>query len=396
MVSTPRLYYQDCYTSAFDAQVIDLSPDGKRVYLDKTYFYPTSGGQPHDTGILGEQNVLEVVDEGDRIAHVLSHPLSAVSVSAQIDWLRRYDHMQQHTGQHLVSAVFVEMYAAPTLSFHMSKEVSTIELGIKELSEAQIDDVESRANKIVREARRVQVSFEDASQAEGLRKESTRTGTLRIIEIEGLDRSACGGTHVRSTAELGPIQIRNQEKIRGNTRIELVCGMRALCRSKTDFRILARLARESATPPEKLPDYLTSLKERIAGIEKEQAKLILQIGERDGVDLYNATVPSSDGLRRAVLQVPAIDAGARATANAFASHSKAAVLVVGQKPPALLLACSPDTSIHAGAELKEVLGKVGGRGGGSATFAQGSLPSFETGDALVRDLGFGGASTRVR
>ena len=388
MIATPRLYYQDSYASVFDAQIADRSPDGKRVYLDKTYFYPTSGGQPHDTGVLGEQAVLDVVDEGDRIAHLLSAPVSAETVSAQIDWSRRYDHMQQHTGQHLLSAILVEMYDIPTLSFHMGNEVSTIELGTKELSDAQIDAVESRVNEIVREARRVRILFEDASQAQGLRNESLRTGTLRIVEIEGLDRSGCGGTHVRSTAELGPIQIRNHEKIRGNTRIEFACGVRALRRSKTDFRILTRLARESATAPEKLPEYLTVLKERVARSEKEQAKLVTQMGERDGAHLYDSTTPSGDGVRRAILPVPTIDVGIRATASAFATRPRAAILIVGKEPPAMLLACSPDSGIHAGAKLKDTLGKLGGRGGGSATFAQGSLPHFEAAETLIGELGF--------
>jgi alanyl-tRNA synthetase len=389
MTATPRLYYQDCYTSAFDAQVIDLSSDGKRVYLDKTYFYPTSGGQPHDTGLLGEQAVLEVVDEGERIAHLLVAPLTAETVSARIDWTRRYDHMQQHTGQHLLSAVFIELYEIPTLSFHMSSDVSTIELGRKELSDVQIDAVENRVNEIVREARDVRIVFEDAGQASGLRKERARTGVLRIVEIEGLDRSACGGTHVRSTAELGPIQIRHQEKIRGNTRIEFVCGIRALRRSKSDFRILTRLARESATAPEKLSDYLASLKERVAENEKEQAKLILHLGERDGTRLYESTTPSEDGIRRAFIRVSAIDAQTRAAVSAFISHPRTAILVMGKEPPAVLLGCSPDAGIHAGVKLKDALSKRGGRGGGSATVAQGSLPDSTAAELVLEDLGFG-------
>jgi alanyl-tRNA synthetase len=388
MTPTARLYYQDSYTSAFHAQVVDSSPDGKRVYLDKTYFYPTSGGQPHDTGRLGEQAVLEVLDEGDRIAHLLSAPVSTGIVGAQIDWSRRYDHMQQHTGQHLLSAVFIEAYQMPTLSFHMGSEVSTIELETKELSDAQIDTVESRVNEIVREARCVRILFEDAGKVQGLRKESLRAGMLRIVEIEKLDRSACGGTHARSTAELGPIQIRKGEKIRGNVRIEFVCGLRALRRAKADFRILAQLARESATAPEKLPEHLAVLRERLAEGEKERAKLVLQIAERDGANLYGNTVASDDGLRRAVLRVPGMAAGARATASAFATHFKAAILIIAEEPPALLLACSPDSGLHAGTMLKGALSKVGGRGGGSATLAQGSLPNFETAEAVVRDLGF--------
>jgi alanyl-tRNA synthetase len=396
MTPTSRLYYQDSYTSVFDAHVVDRSPDGKWVYLDKTYFYPTSGGQPHDTGFLAGQAVLDVLDEGDRIAHLVSAPVSVQIVPAQIDWPRRYDHMQQHTGQHLLSAVLAEAYGVQTLSFHMGSEVSTIELGTKELTEAQIDAVESRADEIVREARRVRISFKDSDKVQELRKESSRTGTLRIVEIEGMDRSACGGTHVRSTGELGPIQIRKMEKVRGNVRIEFVCGTRALRRAKTDFRILAQLARESATAPENLPEHLAILKERLAEAEKERGRLVLQIAERDGANLYGSTVASDDGLRRALLRLQDMDAGARATASAFVTHSKAAILIIAEKPPAVLLACSPDSGLHAGAILKEVLGKVGGRGGGSATLAQGSLPSSEAAEVLVVNLGFGKTLANVR
>src|SRR4051794_9050726 len=186
-VTTARLYYQDAYTHAFDAQVIDRTADGKRVYLDKTYFYPASGGQPHDTGVLSGATVVEVVDEGERIAHVLSEPVTSDLVQARIDWNRRFDHMQQHSGQHLLSAVFLERFGFKTLSFHMGPEVSTIELGTNELTTEQIATVEEGANEIVRAAIPLLVSFEDAESVQALRKESRRTGTLRIIEIQKLD-----------------------------------------------------------------------------------------------------------------------------------------------------------------------------------------------------------------
>ncbi len=396
MTPTSRLYYPDSYTSAFDAQVIDSSPDRKRVYLDKTYFYPTSGGQPHDTGLLAGQTVLDVIDEGDRIAHLLAAPVSTETVAAQIDWSRRYDHMQQHTGQHLLSAVFMEVLKAPTLSFHLGSEVSTIELGIKELSDAGIDAVENRANEIAREGRSVQISFAEADQAGDLRKESSRMGTLRIVEITGIDRSACGGTHLRSTAELGLMQIRNLEKIRSNIRVEFVCGVRALRRSKEDFRILSRLARESATSPEKLSEYVKGIKERLSEGEKEQSKLVFHLAERDAADLYAAAQKSDDGLRRVLLRVPAIDTRLRATASAFAAHSEAAILLLAEEPPSVLLACSPDSNLHAGTTLKDVLGKIGGRGGGSPTLAQGSLPRSEAVGEVIRLLGFGNALPKVR
>ncbi len=214
-MTTARLYYQDAYTHSFDAQVVHKTDDGRRVYLDKTFFYPTSGGQPHDTGVLSGAAVTDVIDEGERIAHVLAEPLPGDLVQARIDWNRRFDHMQQHSGQHLLSAVFLERFGFETLSFHMGPEVSTVELGAKELTPEQIATVEERVNEIVRAAVPLLISFEDAAAVQSLRKESRRTGTLRIIEIQEVDRSACGGTHVRTTAEIGPVQIRGSEKVRG-------------------------------------------------------------------------------------------------------------------------------------------------------------------------------------
>ena len=158
---TERLYYQDCYLREFRAQVVDTADDGRRVYLDRTAFYPTSGGQPFDTGTLGGAMVIDVIDEGDRIAHVLDAPIPAGEVAARIDWARRFDHMQQHTGQHLLSAVWEELFHIPTLSFHMGAESSNIELGAPSLSARQMEQVEERCAEIMREGRAVAIGFDD-------------------------------------------------------------------------------------------------------------------------------------------------------------------------------------------------------------------------------------------
>ena len=164
MLPTLRLYYRDTYLAAFDAEIIESAAAPHRVYLDRTAFYPTSGGQPHDRGSLNSVPVLDVIDEGDRIAHVLAAPLPPGPVSAHIDWNRRYDHMQQHTAQHLLSAVFVDLLDMATLSFHLGPAISTIELATPRLLDAQIDSVEARANQIVREGRAVAISFESAEE----------------------------------------------------------------------------------------------------------------------------------------------------------------------------------------------------------------------------------------
>ena len=389
-MTTARLYYEDAYTHAFDAQVVDKTDDGKRIYLDKTYFYPTSGGQPHDTGTLSGAAITDVVDEGERIAHILSEPFEGDVVQARIDWNRRFDHMQQHSGQHLLSAVFFERFGFETLSFHMGTEVSTVELGTKELTSEQIAAAEERVNEVVRAAVPLLVSFEDAALVQALRKESRRTGTLRVIEIQNVDRSACGGTHVRNTAEIGPVQIRGSEKMRGNVRIEFVCGTRALRRSRRDYQMLADLARQNAVPPEKLVDSFASLRQRLLDAERDRDGLRAQVAQFEADSSYRELPASADGLRRLLLRRAVLDESARLTATAFTTNSKAICLVVAEEPPSVLIACSADSGTNAGAVLKQALAESGGQGGGSATLAQGKLADKSGLPAIQKALGFSG------
>ena len=241
---TQRLYYTNAYAREFTSTVVAASDDGTRVYLAETAFYPTSGGQPHDLGMLGGVPVIDVVDEEDRVAHVLATPLAVDGkpLKGVVDWERRYDHMQQHTGQHLLSAVFEDLFGFKTVSVHFGPDYSTLDLDTETLSRRQIIAAEERANAIVAEARPVNVSFEDAATATGLRKPSERGGTLRIVNIDSLDRSACGGTHVESTAEIGPILLRATEKVRKATRVEFVCGFRAVKRARKDYESLSGVA----------------------------------------------------------------------------------------------------------------------------------------------------------
>ena len=385
---TERVYYTDCYGSRFDARVVDSSANRRTIYLNRTAFYPTSGGQPNDVGSIAGQVVLDVIDEGERIAHLTATPVSGDIVECEIDWQRRYDHMQQHSGQHLVSAVFLDLFGFPTLSFHLGADVSTIELGTKELSEQQIAAVEERSNEIVREARAITITLEDAASADDLRKASTRSGTLRIISIDGLDRSACGGTHVRSTAEVGPIQIRRAEKIRGNLRLEFVCGVRALRRAKQDYRISAELSRVAAVPIDDLPEQISILRKRLADADADRRRLAVELGQTEGRLLYRETPPDTDGIRRRLLQLPCIDETVRAKLNSFVAHERAVALAIGAHPPGVVIACSPDSGLHAGSILKSALANTGGKGGGSATLAQGNMPDPGLLPALAAALGF--------
>ena len=371
---TERLYYHDSYVREFAASVVEVGDGGLVAYLDRTAFYPSSGGQPFDVGTLGEARVIDVVDEDDRVAHKLDRSVEPGPVTARIDWSRRFDHMQQHTGQHLLSAVFEELYGIKTLSFHMGADVSTIELGAPTLEPAQIVAVERRANELTAENREVLVTFEDAIAAEGLRKASERSGTLRIVSISDLDRSACGGTHVRRTGEIGSILTRKLDKVRGNLRIEFVCGLRAVARSRAEFELLTAVSRAYSCSLDEAPKMAAANVERVAELDKTRRKMAGELAAFEGKALYDAT--PGDTARRAVRRGP-ITEETRAFANAFTAGGKAALLWLCDDPPSFMLAASKDSGVNAGALVKEALAEVGGRGGGSPVSAQGSAPSLD-------------------
>ncbi len=371
---TERLYYHDCYLRGFPARVTETLDEGRRVVLDRTAFYPSSGGQPFDLGTLGGAAVIDVLDDGERLIHVLETPLAPGEVTGEVNWARRYDHMQQHTGQHLLSAVFHELYNIPTVSFHMGAEVSTIDVGAESLKPAQLERVEERCAEIAAEARPVRITFEDAQDGLGLRKASERTGTLRIVTIEGIDRSACGGTHVRSTAEIGAIQTRKLEKIRGTTRVEFVCGNRALRAARHDFRTLVELARITSATFEDMPAMVTAQIEKSKAFEKTCQRLSSELARREGAELHAATMPGPDGIRRVAQKGP-IDDASRARAQAFIAGGKAVFLAISENSPSVLLAASADSGVHAGNRVKEAVSGSGGRGGGSQNVGQGSVPA---------------------
>jgi len=384
---TERLYYHDCYLREFKAKVVDSSDGGRRVYLDRTAFYPTSGGQPFDLGTLAGVAVREVIDEDDRIGHLLEAPLGAATeAEGVIDWSRRYDHMQQHTGQHLLSAVLEELFQIRTVSFHLGSEVSTIDVEAPALTAGQLERVEDRCAQIIAEARPVQITFEDAASDLELRKASTRTGTLRIVSIDNLDRSACGGTHVRTAAEIGSILTGKLEKIRGITRVEFVCGKRALRRAQADNRLVASIGRALSVPPEQTPQLLAALIEKNKSLEKTGQRLATELARREGLDLYTSTVPDANGIR-VTTQRGSIDDAMRARAQAFVAGAKSIFLAVCDQPPSLLLAASADSGIHAGERIKAAVTASGGRGGGNQQLGQGSVPdaaALAQAEALLR------------
>jgi alanyl-tRNA synthetase len=201
---TERLYYNDSYLAEFSARVLERGEDGRRLILDRTAFYPASGGQPHDLGSINGVRVLGVEeDEQERIVHTMAAPVLDEAVDCRVDWERRFDHMQQHSGQHLLSAVIIECCNIPTISFHLGEDAATIDITASTLSADDVARIELRANQVIAENRAITTEYRDASEQSGLRVPSSRQGTLRVIRVENLDVIACGGTHVHRTGEIG-------------------------------------------------------------------------------------------------------------------------------------------------------------------------------------------------
>lgn len=385
---TQRIYYNDSYLRRFNAEVIASAPGGSTVYLDRTAFYPTSGGQPFDLGSIAGVAVQDVVDEGDSVAHVLAAPLDPGPVECVIDWDRRFDHMQQHTGQHLLSAVFEELFGLHTVSFHLGAEASTIDLEGGPLDSAAAARAERRANQLIFENRPVTVVYEDAAQVEGLRKPSGREGTLRIVCIDSLDRSACGGTHVRSTGEIGAILIRKLEKIRQSVRAEFLCGARAVARARADYESLNKIAQLVSASFDDAPATVAAQLEAARAAEKSRRKLDAELAVYQGKELYQATAPGPDGIRRATRRAAkGSQEELRALAQSFTAQPKAVFVAALNDPPSILLATSADSGIDAGQTLKAALAEAGGRGGGASRMAQGSVPDAGLIEKVMAKLG---------
>jgi alanyl-tRNA synthetase len=347
---TRRLYYDDSYLTDFRAAVVDASEDRRHIVLDQTAFYPSSGGQPNDLGSINGVVVTDVVDAGDRVVHVLASAVDSGVVECRVDRNRRFDHMQQHTGQHLLSAVLVDLFGIPTVSFHMGADSATIDVESGALNALQIRAAEQRANDIVFENRPVSVSYADSADVSDLRKPSEREGVLRIITIEGLDRSACGGTHVQRTGEIGPILVRKTEKVRGNTRLEFLCGSRAVRRARIDMESLAVISQAFSSSLDDAPEMVASTLARLKDSEKTRQKLAADLAQLRGRQLYQETTSGADGIRRFLKRIAAggIDEETRWEAQSFVAQPKAVYIAVCEDPVTILLAVSPDSGIQAG------------------------------------------------
>lgn len=411
MLTSERLYYCDSFLKEFTGAVTDVREharaDGESMWqlsLKRTAFYPTSGGQPFDTGVLyvgsqGEEKLeldVEQVeeDEDGTVWHFVRKPLAAgTHVEGRIDWDRRFDHMQQHTGQHLLSAIFLQELQAPTVSFHLGANTSTIDLAGEPLTHDSLERVERIANEIIGEGRTVTTRFVPRADAEAmlaagkLRKLPDREGTIRLVEIAECDLNACGGTHVRSTGQIGGLLVRSIEKVRQGMRVEFICGLRAVRTAHADSAILRETGALLSSGSADLASVVGRLLTESRANAKERQKLREELAAFQAATLALGE-PIDNGLRLVVRAWKDRDRDyvkLLASRTAAAAPSTAVIYFAEDTYPVrVFVARNANLDFDCGRILREALAKLGLRGGGSADLAQGDVPKENM--AALQDL----------
>lgn len=401
---TDRLYYHDSFLYNFDAEVRDsLESPRPALVLDRTAFYPTSGGQIHDTGWIttvteesgakARMRVTEVAEREDgHIVHYLEAPLKDIQpgtrVRGEIDSARRRDHMQQHSAQHVLSAAFVRLFGMPTVSFHMADDYCSIDLETDSLTKEQVEAAEKLANEIMIENRSVDVRYvtrEEATQL-GLRKlPPAERGQLRLIDVRDFDLTACGGTHVSFTGQIGGILLRKFEKVRQGYRVEFVAGQRAVATASRDYSTLTETATLFSAHIYDVPQQARKSLEEIRSLRKQLEQSQEELAAAQAATLL-AETPESNGCKVIARTFSDRDLSSlKLLAQKLTRQSNAAIalLATTSPQPALVFAQSPGQPYDMGLLIRETLSKLGGRGGGSKDMAQGGVPSAEGLEAAV-------------
>ena len=400
---TQRLYYTDSFLYEFDAEVVNVNQANPRpaITLDRTAFYPTSGGQIFDTGWLlpegiDEHRKLRVVEVAEGEDGSVVHFIEAAGglepgtrVHGIIDADRRRDHMQQHSGQHVLSAAFVRLFNVPTVSFHMGIEACSIDLETKPLAADQVEAAEALANEVVTENRPVDVRFVTQAEATtlGLRKfPPVEREKLRLIDIRDFDLTACGGTHVHSTGQIGCILLRKIEKVRQSWRVEFVCGKRAIGTARRDYATLLEAGELFSSHIWDVPEQIRKIQEQARASRKAQESWFDELAEIYAERLL-AETPESGGRRIIVRVFPERDlAFIKRLAQQLTRSSTAAAFLATTVKPALVFAQSPGQPFDMAALMKEALQNLGGRGGGSKDMTQGAPENVAGIESILSQL----------
>jgi alanyl-tRNA synthetase len=394
---TKRLDYIDAYTTQFDALLVAVTElDGRpALLLDQSYFYPTSGGQAHDLGTINDWPVVDVVAAADgEVYHVLAalppEPVEPGPVHGVIDWPRRYDHMQQHSGQHLLSQLLYRLWKMETVSVHFGETESTLDVDAATVTPEQLAQAEQAANDLVYAALPITAYFVQESELASvpLRRPPKVSGVIRIVEIQGYDYSACGGTHVRTTAEIGPIKLLRQEKRRGQTRITFLSGKRAIADYATKHELLVQAAAVYSTDYTQVPELMRRGQEQVRQLQRQVDELSTRLLSFE-VEEIAATAQRIGGYQ-VIVQAWAdrpVEA-AKSLANLLQGRGHTIALLatsVGGKSTIIFARSndSDDSAVHMGNLLRDALKAFGGGGGGRPEYAQGGGVAVEQIDSLL-------------
>jgi alanyl-tRNA synthetase len=399
---TTRLYYHDSFLYDFDAEVRELTDTPRPgIILDRTAFYPTSGGQIFDTGwIASDENtklrVTEVADTEDgKVVHYLEAPVKDLQpgtrIRGQIDPTRRRDHMQQHSGQHVLSAAFIRLFSMPTVSFHMAADYCSIDLDTPTLTKDQVESAEHLANEIILENRPVDVRYVSRDEAVklGLRKlPPAERDHLRLIDIRDFDLTACGGTHVNQTGQIASILLRKTEKVRQGLRVEFVAGQRAVATARRDFTTLTETAALFSAHIYDVTQQVRKSLDEIKSLRKQREQSQEELAAANAATLL-AETPEANGRKLIVRTFPDRDLSfIKLLAQKLTRQSFPVIALLATKSPqpSLLFAQSPGQPHDMGALMKEAMVKLNGRGGGSKDLAQGGASNPNALDSTLAEV----------
>ncbi|MFA1740309.1 alanyl-tRNA editing protein [Lysinibacillus fusiformis] len=370
------LYYQDVMLREFDAHIVSKKTDesGRHyVVLSNTAFYPTGGGQPHDTGTLNGIEVIGVEKIGEEIRHYMQVNVSELEgiVHGALNWPRRFDHMQQHAGQHILTAAFVELFDAQTVSFHLGSEHVTIDIAVDTLTEQQLTAAEIRANEIILENRPIETTWitENELSDFNLRKEVAVTGDIRLVIIPDYDYNGCGGTHPTSTGQVNAIKILGTEKMKGNVRVSFVCGQRVLNELAMRKKVLGDVARQLSVPEVEAATALA----KILSAQKNTEKALVTAKEELLTYEAKALVSSSSGLVAAAFQQRTMQDLQKLARTIVSEQEDMVTLLVSESEGKLQFVAARGK--HVSKSMKAIAEKalplINGKGGGSDQMVQG-------------------------
>lgn len=381
-------YYKDTMMKEFKSQVVKTGKDetGNFIVLDNTAFYPTGGGQPHDTGWINELEIINVEKIGEEIRHYTAADVSNISgeISGKLHWSRRFDHMQQHAGQHILTAAFVELYDMTTVSFHLGTELVTIDLNVGEVSEDQLAAVEKRANEIILENRPIEtkwVTKEELAQYK-LRKDVKVDEDIRLVIIPDYDYNGCGGTHPTSTGQVGLLKILATEKMKKQIRVHFVCGNRVLQQLAMRKQVLSDVARQLSAPEEEAADALRKFAKTAKQTEKNLTEAQDALLEFEAKELANETVAAATFENRSIQSLQKL-----ARFITQQNGEAIALLVANNEDKLQFVAARGSEQTKSMKDISTAaLPLINGKGGGNDALVQGGGEKTVSAEALIEAM----------